>query len=268
MGRIASTFDMSRIRGEAALIPYLMADYPSREAVRETLCALEDSGADMVELGIPFSDPLADGTTLQRINQLALERGASLRSALELVTSIRATLSIPLILMSYYNPILSLGHQPFAAAAIDAGVDGVIVPDLPVEESGELRDACLEVGLDLVGMVAPTTTAERMRQISEQSSGFIYCVSLKGVTGARSELSTGVKELVGRVRETTKLPIVVGFGISSEAQVRSVATFADGVVVASALLDRIEREQRPAPEVAGKFVARLKAACRDARAPA
>lgn len=265
MGRIASAFNTLITRNEVAIIPYLMTGYPSKETVREMLFALEDSGADLVELGIPFSDPLADGATLQRVNQLALERGASLRSALELVASIRGQLSIPLVLMSYYNPILNLGDRSFAAEAAAAGVDGVIVPDLPVDESAELRKACVEAGLDLVGMVAPTTPRERVRRIAEQSSGFIYCISLKGVTGARSSLSTGIEGLVYRVRETTKLPVVVGFGISSAEQVRSVAAFADGVVVASALMDRIAREQRPAPEVAGRFVAQMKEACRDAR---
>lgn len=234
------------------------------EKTAEMLEALGRAGADVLELGIPFSDPLADGATLQRINHLALQRGVSLRSALELVASVRDRVEIPIVLMSYYNPLVRLGEERFAVEAAAAGVDGVIVPDLPVEESSSLRAACVRAGVDLVGMVAPTTPIERMAAIAEASSGFLYCVSLKGVTGSRRELPLGIDLLIGRVREVTRLPAVVGFGISSAEQVRRVAAVADGVVVGSALMDLVDREQQRCVEAAAEFVSQLKAGCREA----
>jgi tryptophan synthase alpha chain len=262
MGRIATTFDGLRALGETALVPYLMAGYPSMEATREMLHAVVEAGADLVELGIPFSDPLADGATLQRINHLALEGGATLRGALDFVASVRAEVSVPLVLMSYYNPMLRMGDEAFATEAARAGVDGVIVPDLPLEEAAGLRAACGEAGVDLVGMATPATPPERLASIATHASGFLYCVSLKGITGARSALSSNAEPLVRRVREVSDLPAVVGFGISTPQQVRAVAAFADGVVVASALLDRIDREPHRRPEAAAEFVAELKSACR------
>lgn len=260
MSRIASTFDRLRGRGEAALVPYLMAGYPSMGATGEMLHALVEEGADLIEIGIPFSDPLADGATLQRANHTALQGGATLRGALELISSVRDRVQVPLVIMSYYNPILRLGDESFAAAAASAGVDGVIVPDLPLEEADGLRAACARSGVDLIGMVTPATPPERIRAIAERASGFLYCVSLKGVTGARSRLSATAEPLVRQVREVSSLPAVVGFGISSPEQVRSVAAYADGAVVASALLDRVDRDPDRRAEAAGKFVSELKAA--------
>lgn len=262
MRRIAETFAELRSRGEAALIPYLMVGYPSLDATRELLYGIVSAGADLVELGIPFSDPLADGATLQRANQRALERGASLRRALELVASVRGDISVPLVLMSYYNPLLQLGDEGFARAAAEAGVDGVIVPDLPVEECAPLGKACAADGLALVGMVAPTSSDERIAATAQRASGFLYCVSLKGVTGARNQLSSGVDRLVERVRHASSLPAVVGFGISSAEQVRAISGYADGAVVASALLDRIDANPTRPTEGATHFVAELKDACR------
>jgi len=221
------------------------------------------SGADLMELGIPFSDPLADGATLQRINQVALERGSSFRAALEVVSSVRSRIDVPLVLMSYYNPLLRLGNnEGFAEAVGRAGIDGVIVPDLPLEESEPLRSACRDREIDLIGMVAPTTPPERVAAIARAASGFVYCVSLKGVTGARQQLSTGVGDLVELVHRSTTLPAIVGFGISTPEHVRDVTSFADGVVVASALMDRIEKEPARRTEVAADFVRELKSACR------
>lgn len=267
MSRIADTFERLRQLGEAALIPYLMVGFPSLEKTKELLYAIADAGADLVELGIPFSDPLADGATLQRISHRALENGATLRRALELVAAVRGHLSVPLVLMSYYNPILQLGDEGFVGEAVAAGVDGVIVPDLPVEEAAPLRTACSAAGLEVVGMVAPTSPDDRIRIITAMASGFIYCVSLRGVTGARSHLPSSVDGLVARVKRTTNLPAVVGFGISTESHVRGVSAFADGVVVGSALMDRIEREPLRPAETARHFVARLKSACRRGGSP-
>ncbi len=253
--------------GEAALVPYLMVGFPSLEDTRGLLYAIAEAGADLIELGVPFSDPLADGATLQRVSHRALSNGATLRRALDLAASVQGQIAAPLVLMSYYNPILRMGNREFAGEAAEAGVSGVIVPDLPVEESAPLATACRGAGLDLVGMVAPTSPEERIRAIATHASGFLYCVSLRGVTGARSSLPSGVDRLVSRVRRVTKLPAVVGFGISSEEQVREVTSFADGVVVASALMDRIERDPILGENVARRFVAGLKAACRTGASP-
>lgn len=242
-----------------------MVGYPSLERVRGLLYAIVDAGADLVELGVPFSDPLADGATLQRIGHRALQNGTTLRSALELVASVRAHVPVPLVLMSYYNPVARMGDRQFALEAATAGVDGLIVPDLPVEESGLLRGACLDAGIDLVGMVAPTTPDGRVEAIARRASGFVYCVSLKGITGARSQLPPEVDRLVDRVRRRTPLPAVVGFGISTPEQVEAVSAFADGVVVASALMDRIEADSLRPAETAARFVRQLKAACRGPR---
>lgn len=266
MGRITATFDRLRARNEAALIPYLMAGYPSLEATKELLYAIVSAGADLVELGIPFSDPLADGATLQRANHMALQEGVSLRLALEMVSSVRDQIEVPLVLMSYFNPIVRLGEPDFAREAAAAGVDGLIIPDLPAEEGASLRQECAAVGIDLVGMIAPTSPDERLRSIAASASGFVYCVSLKGVTGARNRLPVGVDSLMARVRRATTLPAVVGFGLSSADHIRDVTRFADGVVVASALLDRIDSDPQHRPNAAASFVAELKAACRGAAA--
>ncbi len=261
MNRITNTFHTLRNRGEAALAPYLMAGYPTLEATSELLYAIVQAGADLVELGIPFSDPLADGATLQAANHRALADGTTLARVLKLVASVRSSITVPLVLMSYYNPVLRMGDS-FAAEAASAGIDGVIIPDLPVEESVPLRDACTAAGLDLVGMVAPTSPEDRVRRITASASGFIYCVSLKGVTGARTELSASVRPLVERVKAQTSLPAMVGFGISTPDHVRAVTAFADGAVVGSGLLDRIDRYPASRAEAAANLVEELKGACR------
>ncbi len=261
MSRIETAFQGTRARWQTALLPYLMVGYPSIGATSELLYAIVQAGADLVELGVPFSDPLADGATLQRANQSALEGGANLAMALSLVSSVRSHVAVPLILMSYCNPILRMGITRFACEAGAAGVDGLIVPDLPLEESDEVRNACREAGMDLVGMVAPTSPASRIADIARAASGFVYCVTLKGVTGARSELSPSARPLVECVRSSTDLPAVVGFGVSSPQHVKEAGAFADGAVVASALLDRIDRSNGRAPEAAARFVSELKAAC-------
>jgi tryptophan synthase alpha chain len=261
MGKIAGRFQMLRDRGEAALVPYLMAGYPTLEATAELLYAIVDAGADLVELGVPFSDPLADGATLQAASHRALAGGTTLPRVLDLVASVRSNIAIPLVLMSYCNPVLRMGED-FATQAGAAGVDGLIIPDLPLEESDPVHEVCAAAGVDLIGMVAPTSPAERVRQIARSAEGFVYCVSLRGVTGARSVLSDGVRPLVDRVKAETSLPAVVGFGISTPDHVRAVTSFSDGAVVASALLDRINRSPESRVQAAAQFVKELKGACR------
>ncbi|MBK9713687.1 MAG: tryptophan synthase subunit alpha [Kouleothrix sp.] len=241
MSRIAETFARLRSEGRAALMPYLMVGFPERDSALELAPALEAAGADLFELGVPFSDPLADGATIQRASERALANGVRLSFCLETVAALRARgLRAPLVLMGYFNPFLRYGLARVAADAAAAGVDGLIIPDLPPEEASEFQAICRAAGLDLILFVAPTTPDERIAQIARLASGFIYCVSLTGVTGARRDLWPGLPAFLERVRRHTDLPLVVGFGISSAEHVRQVGEHADGAIVASALVSTIE----------------------------
>lgn len=258
--RIAATFARRKAEGRTALMPFVTAGYPRMAITEQLIPALVAGGADLIEIGVPFSDPLADGTTVQRSSQRALENGTSLRDCLALVRTMRdAGIEIPLILMGYYNPILAYGIERFVADAAAAGVDGFIVPDLPAEESGTLKRLSEEHGRDLIFMVAPTSTDQRLATNAAQASGFIYCVSLVGVTGARENLATGLDDYLERIRAHTDLPLAVGFGISTPEHVRQVGQHADGAIVASALinyLDTFPEEEQPAE--ATRFVRYLR----------
>jgi tryptophan synthase alpha chain len=240
MSRIAGTFRRLQKSGEAALIPYVTVGYTSLDLTRRILPIIARQGADLIELGIPFSDPLADGATVQRASHAALEAGVTVADCLSVAAEARRANEVPLIFMSYYNPIHRYGLARFAADSAASGVDGLIIPDLPPEEAGDLKAACDAAGIDLIFLVAPTSTDERISQVAQMASGFVYCVSLVGVTGARSELGTSVSQLVERVRRFTDLPLVVGFGIGKPEQVAQVAAIADGAVVGSALVNLIE----------------------------
>jgi tryptophan synthase alpha chain len=261
MSRIAETFRRLKSEGRVALMPYLMTGFPERDSALELAPALEAAGADLFELGVPFSDPLADGATVQRASERALANGARLADALETVAALRARgLRAPLVPMGYYNPFLQYGLERLARDAAAAGADGLIIPDLPPEEAAECHAACRAAGIDLILFVAPTTPEERLERIAALASGFIYCVALTGVTGARSELWSGLPDLLARVRRHTDVPLVVGFGISTAEHVREVGRFADGAIVASALINEIERapaEERTARAAA--FVRGLRA---------
>lgn len=246
MGRIAETFAHLKAAGRTALMPYLMVGFPERDSALELAPALEAAGADLFELGVPFSDPLADGATVQRAAEQALANGVRLADCLATVADLRQRgLRAPLVLMGYFNPFLRYGLPRFVADAAAAGVDGLIIPDLPPEESAECRMLCQAAGLDLIFFVAPTTPDARIAEIVRHASGFIYCVSLTGVTGARRELWPGLPDFLDRVRRHTDLPLVVGFGISTAAHVQQVGRHADGAIVASALIDRIEQVNPP-----------------------
>lgn len=258
--RVAATFVQCKAEHRTALMPFVTAGYPHMAITEQTIPALIAGGADLIEIGVPFSDPLADGTTVQRSSQKALENGTSLRDCLALVRKMRAQgVEAPLILMGYYNPILAYGIEQFVPDAATAGVDGFIVPDLPAEESGTLKHLSEQHGRDLIFMVAPTSTDQRLAANTAQASGFIYCVSLTGVTGARENLSAGLDDYLDRIRAHTDLPLAVGFGISTPAHVRQVGQHADGAIVASALinyLDTFPEEQQPAE--ATRFVRYLR----------
>ncbi len=252
--RIADAFARAREAGRTAMIPFITVGNPDVATSEEIAIALIEAGADLLEVAVPFSDPLADGTTVQRSSQVALANGVRLQDCLELVRRLRARgVTIPLILFGYTNPFYQYGYERLAADAAEAGADGFIVPDLPAEESDDLLAACRSHGRDLVFLVAPTSTDERLRLVADRAGGFIYCVSLTGVTGARQDLSAGLPEYLARVRAVTDLPLAVGFGISTADHVATVGRHADGAVVASALINAIEGlpvEEQPAAAAA------------------
>ncbi|MBI2755806.1 MAG: tryptophan synthase subunit alpha [Chloroflexi bacterium] len=243
MTRFTSTFERLRADGVCGLFPYLTAGYPDRATSRDLALAALEAGADGFEIGVPFSDPLADGATLQRANARALEGGATLDTALELAQYIRARApDAPLALMTYSNPLLRRGETGFARALAAAGADGAIVPDLPGEESASLGAALAAEGMDLVQMLAPTSPDIRLARVGALARGFVYCVALVGVTGARDQVAGDLGPFLARVRAVTSTPLVVGFGISRPEHVHAVAAAgADGVIVASALVDLLER---------------------------
>jgi tryptophan synthase alpha chain len=263
MSRLEATFAALRERGQTALLPYLAVGFPERGATAALAIELVRAGADGLELGIPFSDPLADGATLQRVSHRALAEGFRLDDAFATGRAIRDAVDVPLVFMSYYNPVQRRGAERFCQEAAAAGVDGLIVPDLPPEEAAALRAACHRHGLALITMLAPTTPDDRLAAASAEAEGFIYCVSVVGVTGARTSLSDDLPGFLRRVRRHTAVPLVVGFGIARPEHVAAVSQHADGAIVASALVDLLEAlpsaERAPA---AREYVASLKAAAR------
>jgi tryptophan synthase alpha chain len=266
-GRIARCFAALHARGEKALIPFVTAGDPDLETTEAIVLALADAGADLIEIGVPFSDPIAEGPTIQRSSERALRRKTSLRAVLALVQRVRSQVDVPLLLMGYANPFFAMGEEGFAKAAEEVGVDGVIVPDLPPEEGESFYAALERHGIDGVLLAAPTTRPARLKLLVERTHGFLYYVSLTGVTGARAQMAAGVREAVLAAKALGPTPVCVGFGISTAAQAREVAGYADGVVVGSALVDRIARAASPdaAVDAAARFVAELKEGVNAAR---
>lgn len=264
MSRLDVTFARLRARGERALLPYFTAGDPSLVDTRRLVLEAAHRGADVIELGVPFSDPLADGPVIQRAGARALAGGATLPRVLELVAGLRHEVGVPLVLLTYYNPILVFGLKPFARSAADAGVDGVIVADLPIEESEPLEVEAEAAGLDVVQLVAPTSPPARVRAIARRSRGFVYVVSLTGVTGERHELPTDLATQIRTLRLVTTKPVCVGFGISTPEQVDAVGRLADGVIVGSAIVRLVEARAGSSTLVddVGGFIAALKAPLR------
>ena len=262
MNRLKESFQHISRRGTTGVIPYLTAGFPSIEETVPLLTALVDGGADAIELGVPFSDPLADGPTIQRSSFHALSQGVNLGTCISICREFRGRgQSVPIVFMGYYNPILSYGLERFAEDACDAGVDGVIVPDLSYEEADSLQSACGSRGIHIIPLLAPTSTDERIAKMCQKAEAFVYCVSLTGVTGARQELPTGIPAMTQKVRKYTDLPIAVGFGISQSSHVQALAPWADAAVVGSALIDLVESTPQAQRERAvSDFVAGLKAA--------
>ncbi|HUC55441.1 MAG TPA: tryptophan synthase subunit alpha [Candidatus Cybelea sp.] len=239
--RISKRFAELRVSGELGIVAYITAGDPSFDATLKYVVALAEAGADVIELGVPFSDPLADGPTIQRASERALQGGATLAGVLDLVRRIRQSLEVPLVLFSYYNPILQMGLEKFASAAESAGADGVLATDLTPEESEDYRRILAAHHLDTIFLGAPTSTDERLAKIAACSSGFLYLISRTGVTGAKDALPDDLPLLLRRARSATQLPIAVGFGISLPGHVSILGGLADAAVVGSALVSEIEK---------------------------
>ena len=264
MGRIESRFSELRTRGERALVAFVTAGDPNLSASEALVLAIAEAGADLIEIGVPFSDPLAEGPTIQRSSARALRSGTTLRGVLGLAKNLRSKIDQPLVLMGYANVFLAMGERNFAAAAKEAGVDGVITVDLPPEEEVLFFDSLLECEVDPILLASPTTSESRLAALAEKTRGFLYYVSIAGVTGARKEMAAGLEEAVSKIRRISDIPVCVGFGISTPEQVAEVGRFADGAVVGSALVDLIEAAETPESAVASvsEFVAKLKHALR------
>lgn len=268
--RIDQAFRRLRSEGRTGFIPYVTAGDPSLAVTARLAEALVEAGADLLELGVPFSDPLADGPAIQQASQRALAAGTSLGQVLGLVTALRRTLDVPILLLTYVNPILAYGTLAFCHDAAAAGVDGLVIPDLPLEEAKALDTLAEARGLYRIAFCAPTTPPERMAAIAERARGFIYCVSLTGVTGERRALSAEVRGFVPRLRALTTLPLAVGFGIAGPEQAREAAELADAVIVGSAVVSRVA-EGGDTAAIVGRvatFARAVRAALDARRAPA
>ena len=259
---ISNKFNQLRKEKRLALMPFLMAGDPSLELTSEILLTLQEKGADLIELGIPYSDPLADGPIIQLAASRALKGGTSPLKVLYLLSKIKNKLRIPIILFTYFNPLLNFGFSKFCESASQAGVSGLIIPDLPLEEAKEFSELAKQFNLDLILLVAPTTPSQRMKSISERTSGFTYLVSVTGVTGERNDLENRVEDLITQLKNISTIPIAVGFGISSPEHVLRVKKWgADGVIVGSAFVKRIyEGDKSSILKVVGDFCKSMRVA--------
>ena len=259
MGRIEDSFTTLKRDGRKGFIPYITAGDPDLSTTEELLVTLAQSGATLIELGVPFSDPMADGPVIQRASERALKHDFGLQQILDTVARARQRIDLPIILFSYYNPLLQFGLKQLAAAGKDAGIDGILVTDLTPEESGEFEAALRDAGLDMIFLVAPTSTDERLKLVAKHASGFIYAVSRAGVTGTRESVSAEAEKLVQRMRQFSSLPIAVGFGISTAEQVADVQRYADAAVVGSAIVAEMERlaDAPDLPRQIGNFLTGL-----------
>jgi tryptophan synthase alpha chain len=260
--RLDKTFEQLQTRAGKALITYLMAGDPSLAETEQLVLALEQAGADIVELGVPFSDPIADGPVIQQAAERALRSGTTLRNILSMVARLRLRSQIPLVLMAYYNSIHAFGPERFCREAAAAGVDGLIVPDMPPDEAGPLKGPAAASGLQLIFLLAPTSTAERRAFVARQSHGFVYYVSLTGITGAKLGKMSEIGQNVEQIRKISKTPIAVGFGVTTPEDAAEVSAVADGVIVGSAIVKQIaagQQQQGMVARVSG-FVHTLKSA--------
>jgi tryptophan synthase alpha chain len=265
--KLDRTFAQLRQRDEKALIAYVMAGDPSLQETEQLVVELEQAGADIIELGVPFSDPIADGPVIQQAAERALRSGTSLRAILSMVTGLRMKTQIPLVLMAYYNNIHAFGPERFCQEASQAGIDGLILPDMPPDEAGPLRGPAAVAGIPLIFLLAPTSTAERRTFVARQSQGFVYYVSLTGITGAKLVSLVDVAKNVEKIRKVTRVPVAVGFGVATPEDAAKVAAIADGVIVGSAIVKQIAAHQHK-PEMVkhvAEFVHSLKTAMQAAQ---
>jgi tryptophan synthase alpha chain len=263
MSRLADTFARLRRDGRPGLVTYTTAGDPDLATSADILRALARAGADVLEVGVPFSDPLADGPVIQRATERALAAGGCLRASLDLIADVRADIETPIVVFSYANPIVRMGLDAFAERAAAAGVDGVLALDLPIEEADEFRNALLKVGIDTIFLLSPTTTDARITKAATLGRGFLYGISRLGVTGARDRVAVGAEDMVRRIRAITDMPIALGFGISRPEHVAEVGAYADAAVVGSALVALIA-EASGSPQLIGRveeYVGSLRAAC-------
>ncbi len=261
MSRLSETFRRLAKEKKTALMPFITAGDPDMDTSYRLLLELEQNGADIIELGIPFSDPIADGLTIQRSSQRSLKKGANVTKIMDMLTRIREKSKIPIVFMTYYNLVYHYGVEKFVKDSVDSGANGLIIPDLPPEEAFDLRSAADRYGLDIIFLLAPTSTPERIKLISNSSSGFIYYVSLTGITGARTSLADGIKSQVESISHQSDTPVAVGFGISTPAQAAQIAACADGVIVGSALINIIESnlaDEDALIKKAGEFILSLR----------
>jgi tryptophan synthase alpha chain len=241
MSRISESFANLKSRGRGGFIPFITAGDPDLSVTEKLLCELAGSGADIIEVGVPFSDPVADGPVIQRASERALGRGTTIKSVLDCVATVKRRIDVPIVLFSYYNPLLQFGPEQVAIASRRAGVDAILVTDLIPEEAGAWTKILAANNLDPIFLVAPTTSEDRLKLIAQQARGFVYAISRTGVTGTREDINESAELLVRRIRGVTQLPVAVGFGISTAAQVHQVWRYADAAVVGSAIVNEIEQ---------------------------
>lgn len=264
MNRIDAAFANAKSRGEIALVCFVTAGDPDLATTKDVVKTLAEAGADVIELGVPFSDPLADGPSIQASSFRALQSGATIPRVLETVAEIRQECQVPLVLMTYYNLVQKYGVERFAAEASAAGADGVILTDLPFEEAHGWKSAADRAGLATIQLIAPTSTKDRIEMGAKMASGFVYCVSRTGVTGTQNDVPVELSDLVGKIKAATDLPVAVGFGVSTPEHVRSIAKLADGAVLGSAVVNLMQAGSGKQDMLARlrKFVIELKTACK------
>jgi len=240
VNRIEKLFKKLKAQNKKAFIPYVMAGDPSIEKTKEIVLMFEECGADIVELGVPFTDPLADGPTIQRAAERALKNGVTLKKVIAIVKDLRQKTKIPLVLMTYYNPVFKYGEERFIADAKDAGVDGVIIPDLPPDEAGEFIRLAKNAAIASIFLLAPTSTEDRIKKVASASTGFIYYVSITGITGAQLLLDGSIEKSINGIRRITDKPVAVGFGVSTPDEAKAVAVISDGVIIGSAIVKKAQ----------------------------
>ena len=259
MSKISEAFKDTK-----AFIPFITGGDPSLEITEQLLYAMEEAGADIIEIGIPFSDPIAEGPVIQAANERALAAGCTTDRLFETVKKAREKVQVPLVFLTYLNPIFTYGKERFMERCRECGIQGVIVPDMPFEEKGELREVCREYGVEIISLVAPTSH-ERITAIAKEAEGYIYCVSSLGVTGMRKEISTDIQGMVDKVRQVTKVPCAVGFGISTPEQAQKMAAVSDGVIVGSRIVKIVEEYGDEAVPYVKDYVRNMKKAVKNSR---